>query len=113
MKNRLTTLAMATLVAVSMGSALAMSATHHQLQSQAKISMSQARSKATAVVHGKIMTQELETEVGGSGLRYTFDIKTASGTHEVGIDAKTGAVIENSIDHDTKSDGDGEKSDEK
>ncbi|OYV58158.1 MAG: peptidase M4, partial [Acidiphilium sp. 21-62-4] len=32
------------------------------------------------------------------GLRYSFDIKAAGATHEVGVDAKTGAVLENSID---------------
>ena len=43
---------------------------------------------------GKITDEELEKEKGGSSLRYSFDIKTATGIQEVGVDAKTGAVLE-------------------
>ena len=31
----------------------------------------------------------------GSGLRYSFDIKHKAKTYEVGVDAQTGAVLEN------------------
>jgi hypothetical protein len=41
---------------------------------------------------------ELEQESGGSGLRYSFVIRHNSAKHEVGIDAKTGKVLENSIE---------------
>ena len=41
-------------------------------------------------------SMELERERGGSGLRYSFDIKSSGQTFEVGIDAKTGRVLENS-----------------
>jgi uncharacterized membrane protein YkoI len=34
-------------------------------------------------------------EKGGSGLRYSFDIKSADGLYEVGVDAQTGKVLEN------------------
>lgn len=44
---------------------------------------------------GKITDEELENEKGGSGLRYSFDIKRGSVTQEVGVDAKTGKVLEN------------------
>jgi uncharacterized membrane protein YkoI len=64
----------------------------------AKVSMSQAESIAHKTQPGKIVARELEKEHGGSGLRYSFDIKTASGTHEVGVDAKTGKVLENSVE---------------
>jgi uncharacterized membrane protein YkoI len=37
----------------------------------------------------------LEKEAGGSGLRYSFDIKKGASTYEVGIDAQTGAILEN------------------
>jgi hypothetical protein len=37
----------------------------------------------------------LEKEKGGSGLRYSFDIKRGAVVHEVGVDAQTGAVLEN------------------
>ncbi len=47
---------------------------------------------------GKITDEELEHEAGGSGLRYSFDIKNGSVTHEVGVDAKTGKVLENSVE---------------
>ena len=38
--------------------------------------------------------QELEKEGGGSGLRYSFD-QAGTKTYEVGVDAQTGAVLEN------------------
>jgi len=48
-----------------------------------------------AYVDGKITDEELENEKGGSGLRYSFDIKSGAKTFEVGVDAKTGHVLEN------------------
>jgi hypothetical protein len=42
--------------------------------------------------------EELEKEKGGSGLRYSFDIKHGGVTHEVGVDAKTGKLLENSVE---------------
>ena len=47
---------------------------------------------------GKITDEELEKEKGGSGLRYSFDIKNGGVTHEVGVDAKTGKLLENSAE---------------
>ena len=44
---------------------------------------------------GKITDRELEKEEGGSGLRYSFDILHGKVTQEVGVDASTGAVLEN------------------
>jgi uncharacterized membrane protein YkoI len=44
---------------------------------------------------GVITDQELEKEGGGSALRYPFDVKSAGATYEVGVDAKTGKVLEN------------------
>ena len=40
--------------------------------------------------------EELEKEKGGSGLRYSFDVKSGNATYEVGVDAVTGKVLENS-----------------
>lgn len=37
-------------------------------------------------------------EAGDSGLRYSFDITSAEMTHEVGVDAKTGKALENSVE---------------
>ncbi|MDE1888226.1 MAG: PepSY domain-containing protein, partial [Gammaproteobacteria bacterium] len=47
---------------------------------------------------GKILKEELEKEKGGSGLRYSFDIRRGKLIHEVGVDAKTGKILENSDD---------------
>lgn len=69
------------------------------LAAQAKISMSQARKIALQAVPGKVVKQELEKEAGGSGLRYSFDIKAGKDTREVGVDAKTGKLLENSLDN--------------
>lgn len=69
--------------------------TGQQLAGKAKISMQQARSIALKAHPGKITDEELEQETGGSGLRYSFDIRDGKGTHEVGVDAQTGAVLEN------------------
>ncbi len=72
-----------------------------QLAGQAHISLVHARSIALRVASGSIVSQELEKEVGCSGLRYTFDVKTAGGAREVGVDAKTGAVLENAADNES------------
>lgn len=65
------------------------------LASQASVTLATARAAALKVHAGKITDEELEKEDGGSGLRYSFDIKQGTETYEVGIDAKTGAVLEN------------------
>lgn len=70
------------------------------LASLAKVSMPQARELALKAYPGKIVKEELEKEKGGSGLRYSFDISNGKRTHEVGIDARTGAVLENSVEGD-------------
>lgn len=71
--------------------------TGEKLAKDAKIQLTQARAIALKAHPGKITDQELEKEKGGSGLRYSFDIKQhgKKGTQEVGIDAMTGAVLEN------------------
>src|SRR6516165_4029610 len=65
---------------------------------EANISLDEARAIALKIYAGEIVTQELEKEKGGSGLRYSFDIKNGKVTHEVGVDAKTGKVLENSAE---------------
>ncbi len=65
------------------------------LAKNAKITMVDARAIALKAHPGTITDEELENESGGSGLRYSFDIKDAKGTQEVGVDAKTGKVLEN------------------
>lgn len=66
-----------------------------KLAKEANVTLAQARAIALRSVRGKIVSQELERERGGSGLRYTFDIKTGAKTFEVGVDAKNGRVLEN------------------
>ena len=72
--------------------------TGHELAGQAKITMEQARQIALKAYPGKITDEELEKEHGGSGLRYSFDVKKGKLTHEVGVDAKTGKVLENDME---------------
>jgi uncharacterized membrane protein YkoI len=72
--------------------------TGEEFTAQAKITLAEARAIALKVFAGEITTEELEKEKGGSGLRYTFDIKNGSVVHEIGVDAKTGRLLENSIE---------------
>ncbi len=65
---------------------------------EARLTMAQARLVALKAQPGKIIAGELEHEAGGSGLRYSFDIRSGKITHEVGVDAKTGKLLENSIE---------------
>ncbi len=69
--------------------------TGHELASAAKVSIEEARAIALKAHPGKVTDEELEKEKGGSGLRYSFDIRNGKVTQEVGVDAKTGVVLEN------------------
>ncbi len=69
-----------------------------RLAHEAKVTLLEARAIALRTVPGKIVSQELERERGGSGLRYTFDIKTGATTREVGVDAKSGRLLENLVE---------------
>jgi uncharacterized membrane protein YkoI len=66
-----------------------------RLAKDAKINIAEARAIALKAHPGKITDEELEREAGGSGLRYSFDIKSGRITQEVGVDAQTGRVLEN------------------
>ncbi len=68
---------------------------NHESSVKTKITMEQARIIALKAFPGKIADEELEKEKGGSGLRYSFDIKKDKVTQEVGVDAETGKVLEN------------------
>ncbi|EKM98101.1 MULTISPECIES: PepSY domain-containing protein [unclassified Acidocella] len=76
----------------------ALAYTGENLSGGAKISLEAARNIALKAQPGKIADEELEKEAGGSGLRYSFDIKSGAKTNEVGVDAVTGAVLENSVE---------------
>lgn len=66
-----------------------------ELASQATITMDAARASTLKARPGKITDAELGKGRGGSGLRYSFDITSKGKAYEVGIDAKTGKLLEN------------------
>jgi uncharacterized membrane protein YkoI len=72
--------------------------TGQEMAKNAKVTLPEARAIALKAFPGKITDEELETEKGGSGLRHSFDIKNGGVTHEVGVDAKTGKLLENSVE---------------
>ncbi len=95
MKFTLATIALTCAVGIA-GAAFAYSG--EEFAPQAKVTLDNARAIATRARPGQITAQELEKEKGGSGLRYSFDIKQSGKTFEVGIDAKTGRVLENAAE---------------
>ena len=89
----------AVICAVLVGGVSVVSAyTGEELAKYAKVTLPEAHAIALKAFPGKITDEELEKEKGGSGLRYTFDIKNGGVTHEVGVDAKTGKLLENSAE---------------
>jgi len=85
-----------TLLVLALPSAV-LALTVEKYASQAKFTMEQATAIALKKQPGTITDRELEREHGGSGLRYSFDIKGTDGiVYEVGVDAKTGKVLEDS-----------------
>lgn len=68
--------------------------TGQELAPEAKVSLKEARGTSLKTHPGKITGEELEKEKGGSGLRYSFDIRRGRVTQEVGVDAKIGEVLE-------------------
>jgi uncharacterized membrane protein YkoI len=85
-------------LAVMMATLPAMAYSGQELASQAKVGIAEARAIALKAFPGKITDEELEKESGGSGLRYSFDIKRGTVTQEVGVDAQSGRVLENKKD---------------
>jgi uncharacterized membrane protein YkoI len=73
----------------------AMAYSGQELAKHARISIEQARAIALKAHPGAIIDEELEKERGGSGLRYSFDIRRGGVTQEIGVDATTGRVLEN------------------
>ena len=61
-----------------------------------KLTMEEAQKIALAKAPGTIKSKELEKEHGK--LIYSCDISTEKGTHEVNVDAMTGAVLEDKIE---------------
>lgn len=69
--------------------------TGEKLAKEAKVSIEDARAAALKAHPGTITDEELEREKGGSGLRYSFDVKSNGIVYEVGVDAQSGKVLEN------------------
>jgi len=88
-----------TLIAGLMGAAgIASAYSGEDLAKTAKVTLDEARAVALKARPGTITDQELEKEKGGSGLRYSFDIKDGKTTYEIGVDAQTGKVLENAAE---------------
>lgn len=87
-------LAIATLAGIGLSAGPVLAASKAPAQ-KTKISMSQARQIALKAYPGRIVKEELEHESGGSGLRYSFDLRKGKHWREVGVDAMTGKVLEN------------------
>jgi hypothetical protein len=92
----LTTVASATLFVAALGTVRAYDGARYY--KEAKLTMGQARARAMKLAPGTIKDAELEKEAGGSGLRYSFDIQTPKGLREIGVDAVTGKLLENSAE---------------
>lgn len=80
---------------LTVAAANAFAYTGHEFAGEAKISLEQARAIALKAHPGKVTDEELEKEKGGGGLRYSFDIQNGKVTQEVGVDARTGKLLEN------------------
>jgi uncharacterized membrane protein YkoI len=67
-----------------------------------KLSMMKARAMALKIAPGKIISSEYEKE--GGIWRYSFDIQQRGHVQEIGIDGRTGKIVENKsegkVDHD-------------
>lgn len=61
-----------------------------------KIGDAKARAIALKAAPGKIVEADFEKENGG--WRYSFDIRQGSKIHEIGVDAYTGRIVENSFE---------------
>jgi len=85
--------------ALASGKVPATSTASSSSKQQARISLVQARKIALKAYPGKIISEELEHEKGGSDLRYSFDIRHGKIVHEVGVDAMTGKILENDVDN--------------
>jgi uncharacterized membrane protein YkoI len=58
-----------------------------------RISMADARAMAPKLAPGKVISSEYENE--GGIWRYSFDIQQRGNVQEIGIDGRTGKIVEN------------------
>jgi uncharacterized membrane protein YkoI len=94
-ETRITEFVLVCVACVAALPSFAFAYTGERFAKSAKVSIEQARSIALHNRTGTITDQELEKENGGSGLRYSFDIKSHGVVYEVGVDANSGKVLEN------------------
>ena len=94
MKSLSTSIGLAVLLSTTSANAFV----DQSYERHARVSLKEARAIAVKARPGKITDQELEHENGGSGLRYSFDIKNRQRTYEVGVDANSGKVLENKVE---------------
>lgn len=98
MRNILKALAIVSVVASGAGAAAVVSSK----APAPKISMVKARATALKLAPGKVISSEYEKE--GGIWRYSFDIQQRGNVQEIGIDGRTGKVVENKsegrVDHD-------------
>lgn len=60
------------------------------------ITMAQARAIALKAAPGKVEKSEREREGGGE--RYSFDIRQGNRIHEIGVDVRTGKIVESKFE---------------
>ena len=96
MRKRSLGVAAAGLLTAAMVMPLALAGANAASAKRPAITMSKARAIALKAFPGKIVKEELEHERGGSGLRYSFDMRRGKHWREVGVDAMTGHVLEDS-----------------
>ncbi|MGA7972509.1 MAG: PepSY domain-containing protein [Pseudolabrys sp.] len=94
MRNRSLGVAAAALLAAAAVLPPTLASAEAALAKHPAITMIKARAIALKTFPGKIVKEELEHERGGSGLRYSFDMRRGSHWREVGVDAMTGHVLE-------------------
>ena len=62
----------------------------------ARLTMAQARAIALKAAPGTVKDAEYEKE--GGAWRYSFDIRQGARIHEIGVNANTGAIVENKFE---------------
>lgn len=71
----------------------------HQSPYHTTVDLPQARATALQFKPGYVTRENLERYRGGSGLRYTFNIRSNADArlYKVGVDTDTGMIVENKL----------------
>jgi hypothetical protein len=97
MANSRISLNLAAGLALALAAAPAFAATANDPASPPKVTLAQAKVIALAAQSGQLLDAALETDAAGRDLRYSFDIQASAATHEIEVDANTGAIVQNDI----------------